>query len=201
MNMKKIMLSRSIAFCLLTLICNMAFANSGIYKNLLIGIDTQTGVITGAYHDERSPTISPSFSCIFALKGNKKERIINVGFPGEKKLALGEIKFQEMLGKKVVFLKLDEQQPGCLQTTSFNFLQGDTLELTKSKPWISVMIVVAKKATFYNAPNTRKKRRDYVVYSDCVGILEIVNDWVKVEYVSENRSLIGWLRLKDLGNI
>lgn len=176
-------------------------AESGTYRNLLIGVDPITGKITGAFHEERVPPIGPSFSCIFAISGNIKEPTINVGFPGDKEKSRGEIRFEKLQGRSHVFIRLDEQQPGCAQTTPLEFLQGVLLELSRAKPWQAAMVVTAKKTYFHKEANVTSKTKSYVVYADCVGVLEIRGSWAKIEYENGRQSTIGWVPLRDLGAI
>jgi hypothetical protein len=200
MILEKIMLLR-ITLCLVLLTHGTSiYAEAGTYKNLLIGIDPVTGVMTGAFHEERTPPVGPSFSCIFAIKGNIRKSAIKVGFPGDKETTQGEIRFEKK-GTNKVFIRLDEQQPGCAQATPLDFMQGTYLELSHSKSWHAVMIVTAKKTYFHNSPDRNSRRTSYILYADCVGLLEKTENWAKVEYENGNRSTIGWVQLKDLGMI
>jgi hypothetical protein len=184
-------------FLWLVLSAAYAWAEGGIYENLMIGIDPATGIITGAYHEERNPPGGPSFSCIFALKGNVHDSSIKAGFPGEKDVTYGRLIFKNT-AKNTVLIKLDDGQSGCAQTTPADFKNGELLALSYTKPWRAVMIVTAKKAYFHDSASQVSRRRSYVVYSDSVGVLEVQGNWAKVEYVNENTSTTGWMQLRDL---
>jgi hypothetical protein len=167
-----------------------AVAQSGIYQNLLIGVDGRTGVMTGAYSETRNPPDGPSFSCIFAIRGRLHKGAITAGFPGLAGISGGVLNFGQEASVKTAFLKLEEQQLGCMQASPMDFLGGEKLDMSQAKSWQAVLIVTAKRAYFHNSPNSQDRRRSYLVYGDCVGVIEIRENWAKVEYIRGNGSTI-----------
>ncbi|TFV95237.1 hypothetical protein E4K72_18005 [Oxalobacteraceae bacterium OM1] len=178
-----------------------ASAQSGIYESLLIGVDHRTGAITAAYHEVSGGNGGPLFSCIFGLKGKVNDSIFTVGFPGQPERSTGVVRFSEHEAKHTVFIRLKDSQPGCTQATPVDFLGGDHFEQSQKKNWHAVSIVVKQRTYFHDAPDAKRRRKSYLVYGDCVGILEIRGEWKKVEFLSGNRAVIGWVNGPDVQSI
>jgi hypothetical protein len=201
--------------CLLALVCglssaanrqNQSRAISGDYGELLLGVDNN-GVVTGYYSS--STGARQEFSCIFYLRGKLQGDTADIvtWFPEDKERIRGRLRFVDEHGKPSVNVKLESEHGGCWNVNSaFDEEGGSTLALDKRGNWLSVRVVSADRAYFHNSPNTRTKRKVYIVTGDGVRIFKAQNGWVEAEFHGncidvgcEKRKITrGWLKESDL---
>ncbi|MFO1518243.1 MAG: hypothetical protein U1F57_01040 [bacterium] len=191
---------------------------SGVYDNLIVGVDPQTQTVTGHYEnatgwDEKSN--APRFSCIFYLSGKKEgdHYRVKTWFPGYKKeevarfgdLIEGTLQFGEQDKKTTVTLKLQGEHGGCWNVDpQLKEKEGETFFPVVTGTWKEIRIVSAPKAYFYEKPDLATKQRPYLVKGNAFRVYEKKPGWVLGDYqnteAEKGKSPItkGWIQESDL---
>jgi len=182
-----------------------ALAASGVYGELLLGVDPQTQAMTGYYLNGtgmNSQNNGPQFSCIFYLTGKKagESWAIQTWFPADAKKSIisGEIRFLPGAAGKppAIALKLKEAPPGCaMAAPDLAQAEGENLPLDTPGQWTEVRVVAAKQAHFYDSPSAPAPRKGYVVQGDALRVWAKQAAWVQVDYEGKNK---GWVKEGDL---
>jgi hypothetical protein len=170
---------------------------SGAYDNTLLLAVGPGGEVSG-YFDMTQPG-TPSFSCIFYLKGRLAGGSAPVAtyFPEDPKgeLIRGAL---TAVGPGEVRVALPTEHGGC--GNLWQFADKDTpadFKLQRAMPWTSVRVVKAGKAYFSPTPGAVHGRA-YLVKGDGVGVRATQAGWVQADFVGETRTSSGWLRETDL---
>jgi hypothetical protein len=170
---------------------------SGVYDDTLVLAVGPGGEVSG-YFDMTQPG-TPSFSCIFYLKGRLAGAAAAVAtyFPDDPKgdLIRGAL---TAAGPGKVRVALPTEHGGC--GNLWQFADKDTpadFKLQQAMPWTSVRVVKADKAYFSATPGAAHGRA-YLVKGDGVGIRATQAGWVQADFVGEKHTSSGWLSEQDL---
>ena len=187
---------------------NKPSGSSGHYDSLLIGVDENSGVVTGYFEEStgwNESTKSPQFTCAFFLFGKLEGDAypIMTWYPGSDISApiKGELKFITGNGVAKAHIKLEEEPGGCGMAHPFtrNGVGGDEFELSTPGQWRAVRVVSAKRAFFHKAPNARAKAKAYVVKENVVRVFKVQPGWVEAEFSTGTERIVrGWLKESDL---
>ncbi|MCS6873608.1 MAG: hypothetical protein RML33_01865 [Acidobacteriota bacterium] len=175
---------------------------SGIFEALTIGINDR--IITGYYENYRGELIeggAPQFSCAFYLEGELKDDKyeIKVVYPDIDYKIEGFIEFTRFEDKPAVFMKLNEDPPGCANVEPKSFVEGVFLTANQKGTWREIRLVRKDKTFFYKNPDSRARTKTYVIKHDPVRLFEIKDGWTKVEVETrKGKKIDGWVRLEDL---
>lgn len=180
-------------------------ATSGVYAELLVGVDPQTQTVTGYYQNgtgSNADHSGPQFSCVFYLVGKKtgESYAVQTWFPGDpklKKLIGGELRWTAGEGKNpALLLKLKELPGGCgMVDPDLASPQGEQMLLDTPGQWREVRVVAAKRAHFFENPEAIAPRKSYVVQGDGLRVWEQRPGWVQADFEGKNK---GWVKEEDL---
>jgi hypothetical protein len=152
-------------------------------------------VLTGYFQTD---TGAGQFSCIFYLTG----KLTNAGarietyFPETPKDRIAGTLAAKGTSVRVV---LTEEPGGCAMAWHVaDKDQPADFTLSAAHPWTQIRVVRAKKAYFYNAPNSPTHRNGYLVQGDGVGVRATSAGWLQVDYPGADKITSGWVRAADL---
>jgi len=142
---------------------------------------------------------TPSFSCIFYLKGGAAGAAAPVAtyFPDDPKgdLIRGSV---TAVAPGKVRVVLPTEHGGCGNLWQFaDKANPADFTLQKAEPWTAVRVVKAAKAYFSPSPGAAHGRA-YLVKGDGVGVRTAQAGWVQADFVGETRTSSGWLKETDL---
>ncbi len=164
-----------------------------VFENLVLSIENSQ--VKGYYYSSRGwPELK--FTCLFLIKGklkNDKRYEITAFWVFDDTKINGEIDFAD----NAVWIKLDEDPPGCGNVEPFSFTEGVTFEETEKGDWLGVGVVIKEKTYLYKFPKQRSKTKKYLIQNNLVHVLDMRNEWIKVEFRGEKPTR-GWLRKGDL---
>jgi hypothetical protein len=173
--------------------------SAGAYNDaMLIGYDPATGIVRGYFDMQRGE--QPSFSCIFYLHGKLagSRAAIETFFPPTPKdeVIKGELDLTDASHFQV---RLASEHGGCGMVESFaDANQPASFDLATARPWVSVAVVKAAKAYFYDSPGGQAHRKAYLVKGDGVGVRAARPGWIEVDYTGGDKMVSGWLRAADV---
>ena len=207
------MMMRTLSCLLLSLLLSAAVQaqiTPGDYTPLLIGVDSQTKVITG-YFNERSgqdqQTGKAQFSCLFFLRGQMTGQPpfrVQTWYPADKHkpTIINGLLWPASEGKQpAVRLKLDQEPGGCWNATAYRLAakNGAIIPLEQAEKWQAVRIVAAQKTYLYDSAEQQNKGKRYLLKGDAVLISESRNNRVRITYLTgDNRRINGWVDSRDL---
>ena len=176
---------------------------SGQFSSVMIGVDND-GKLTGYYENHTgwdNRYNAPKYSCLFYISGTRRgDRYqISTWYPGDSEYIEGSLKFIGDRNNPMIRLKLDGEHGGCWNVAPL-LKEGEGVEynLTKRGNWNSIRVVSADKAFFYSSPNSRNKRKAYVIKNDVLRVLKTRAGWVKAEFGNGRRITRGWIKSSDL---
>jgi hypothetical protein len=164
---------------------------SGIYEGLMLAVDQQ-GAVSGYYRESQGSGVTKT--CSFYLSGQEKDDQADLltwnteTFPGSLQAA-----------EQGVVLRIEKgrDHPGCVSVLPPLISQGLLLDRVAAANWTSLRRVIAKRTFLLLNPDKKAKTRTYVVMGDLVGVLSQSGDWLRVEYVSGQTRIGGWIRATD----
>ena len=192
----------TIAICLLS---SLAAADevkpvSGAYDALLLAVDPASGAISGYVRADTIGTgtgAAPQFTCRFAFAGTAGEQKIVAWWPGGDQIVDGATKIGGVISFKAdsLTVTLQDRPGGC------QYLMGEDnrfeQDLSARHDWRAVRVIRSARAYFYDAPDEKTRRKAFAVENDGVGVLRIEQDWAEVEFVGDERTTRGWMKIGD----
>lgn len=174
---------------------------SGIYQNMILGVDPAQGVVTGYYREVFEPPNRPYLECSFYFFGKKKgaNYAVQAWSPQNKKPkeTAGELTFFSANNQNPsVLLRLDKVNRDCtaLQPNLAKG-QGAFFDFEKSGAWTEVRMVAHSKSSYYQAPELSSPTRDSAKRGTLLTMMERRSDWAQVQ---EDQKPKGWIRESDL---
>lgn len=175
---------------------------SGIYQNLILGVDLTQNVVTGYYKETYEPPNLPHLECSFYLFGKKKNGSyeIQAWSPGEKraKSVAGELSFFSNGGSKPsALLKLGESLNRDCTALKPNLTKGQGVffDIKNSGSWKEVRIVANPKSPYYQAPDLSSPTRDSAKRGTVLTVVERRGEWAQVQSDQKPK---GWIKESDL---
>ncbi len=169
----------------------------GVYGEMLVGFDPASQAVSGYFY---SQTGQGQYSCIFYLRGRLRgaEAEIATYFPESPRDDL--IKGRLVLAARGQFrVRLASEHGGCWNVRHFaDEGQPAEFRLDAAHPWVSVAVVKADRAYFFDAPASPVHRKAHVVKGDGVGVRAFRPGWLQVDFVSGDRPVSGWIRESDV---
>lgn len=182
---------------------NKIAPSSGIYAELMVGIDQRSGVITGYYENGTGwddETKSSRFTCSFYLYGVKQADSFKIvtWWPGNDPAASiinGRLDFKPDGSIDVL---LEREHGGCWNVQHFaDKDQPTNLTLDKRGSWTSIRVVKVRRAYLYDKPNQHTPRKAYLTKHDVIRVFSNKSGWVEAEYGVDKISK-GWIKESDL---
>jgi len=174
---------------------------SGIYQNLILGVDPARGTVTGYYREVLRPPNLPYLECSFYLFGKKQgaNYAVQAWSPQDKKPkeTAGELSFFSTDNQHPsVLLRLDKVDRDCtaLQPKLAKG-QGAFFDFEKGGAWTEVRMVAHSKSSYYQAPDPSSATRDSAKRGTVLTVLEWRSDLARVQ---EDQKPKGWIREGDL---
>lgn len=176
--------------------------SSGIYAELIVGVDQRNGVITGYYENGTGwddETKSSKFTCIFYLYGVKQGDSFKIvtwwlGNDAAESLVNGRLDFKADGSIEVL---LESEHGGCWNVQHFADRDRPTnLSLDKPGSWTSIRVVKVRRAYLYDKPN-QTRRRAYLTKHNVIRIFSNKPGWVEAEY-GVDKIIKGWVKESDL---
>jgi len=189
-------------------VCDRAMAaptpRSGRYGSLTLVVKSDH--VAGVFAEGRGGVDgTPSFSCIFLLRGtlSGSGAAVETWYPGEAERISGTLTFTA----DGAALNLLADHGGCTMTTGS--MVGSPYTLEGEPPdagedvgrWQGVALVTARRAALRPEPGPTPRRGPYLVEADAVTILERRGDWVRAAYRGGKAPVIGWLRAADIAAV
>lgn len=177
--------------------------SSGIYAELMLGIDQRSGVITGYYDSGTGwdeATQSARFTCTFYLYGVKQANSLKIitWYPGDRAadpVINGRLEFKPDGSIEIL---LESEHGGCWNVQHFADKDSPAnLSLDKPGSWTSIRVVKVRRAYLYDKPNQQTRRRAYLTKHDAIRVFSNKPGWVEAEYGVDKISK-GWVRESDL---
>lgn len=177
--------------------------SSGYYAELVVGLDQNSGVITGYYEngtgwDEK--TKSSKFTCSFYLYGEKQGDSFKVvtwwlGNDPEDSIINGKLDFK---ADGSIDVLLESEHGGCWNVQHFaDKDRPSNLSLDKTGSWTSIRVVKVRRAYFFDKPNEQTRRRAYLTKDNVIRAFSNKPGWVEAEYGDE-KIRKGWVKESDL---
>lgn len=186
----------------LLLISTSLFAQSGVYDGLNIGIDEESNTLTGVFDlsDYQANGKVDRCQLFIVASKNAAEKhftasIYNFDY---QLLGYGKLTFSPEMYKYNFKLEKEIQQCNRIMTgfvkEGIDFYQKYTMD------WEKIRLVKASRAFFYSKPGNDFKTNSYITHGEWVGVLELKNHWLKVDYVTPNTKKFTrtWIRKQDL---
>lgn len=181
---------------------------AGIYAhNLLIGIDTTKGIISG-YYDSRlgfdDVSRTKRYKCTFSFIATVRE---DGKLLVEAKNMDGRDSFRGLLtpDKKGKFkLSLHGVPSGCNTLEPDLEKEGSNFTLIgKRNNWKGIRVIAVSRAYLHSQPDRKHQLEKYGTKGEPVKLLEENEKWVKVEYTHTGATTVaeGWIRKKDLHDL
>ena len=180
---------------------------SGDYEGLLIGVDPSAGIITGYYENFTGfdeTTGKPRFSCIFYLKGairGAPPYTVDTWFPADKtreNLITGSLTPAKSDGKAALNIKLPSEHGGCWNVQHFADGDGASFQLDVPAKWVTIRVVSAKRAYFYDDEAGTKRRNAYVIKGNPLRVYQSKPGWVYAEFTADGKTTAGWIKEAEL---
>lgn len=171
---------------------------SGTYDDgMMIAYDPATHIVSGYY---ASATGEGKFSCAFYLTGKLagREADVSTYYPGESvsDLIKGRLVVEDDKSLRIV---LPSEHGGCWNVQHFaDERQPAEFSLATAHPWTSVIVVLSDRAYFFDAPRAAQHRKAYVVKGDALGVRAFQFGWYYVDFVSDGKTVSGWIRQMDV---
>lgn len=181
---------------------------SGIYAhNLLIGVDTTKGLISGYYDSSlgfddvsRTKKYKCTFSFIATVREDGKLLV-------EAKNMSARGSFRGLLtpdqeGK--FKLSLHGAPSGCNTLEPDLAKEGTNFTLIgKRETWKAIRVIAVSRAYLHSKPDRKHQLEKYGTKGEPVKVLEENESWVRVEYTHTGATTIaeGWIKKKDLHSL
>lgn len=178
---------------------------AGRYNEMSIAIDSIDNV-TGVYeyYDLWDETHKEYMQiCRFYFSGHYKKGDssidINTSWPGTDQKLKGKLKLNRT-GTPRIGLFLNDM-PNGYSAVDFTDENAYSRKLEEKKAWTQIRLIKSAKAKLYDAPDSLKVKKGYIVKNDIVKLISKVNGWYKIEYNppgDNSKSIIAWLREEDI---
>ncbi|RYY74134.1 MAG: hypothetical protein EOO52_14815 [Gammaproteobacteria bacterium] len=169
---------------------------SGVYENLFLAVSKDENIL-GYYRERQGEDIVKS--CTFSFKGEAKHSTAKIIVSGEKSFP-GKI----IAGTDEVNLQIEKgrELPGCGAVLIPEIANGINFDLITKAPWSDLKIITSEKSYFHSEPKTDKQMKGYLVKGDVVGVVAIQNDWMQVDYYSNNGKMTrGWINSHETASL
>jgi len=200
--MKKTLLftCSAILYCAAATQTQAAASASGIYQQLILGIDPANGAVTGYYSEIDEPPNRPRSECSFFLSGKSQgdHYAIQAWQPGKAKSGATGGELQIFSGGKdgsSVRLKLDKLSRDCTALNpKLGKAEGALLDKNKDGAWTEVRMVGNSKSSYYQSPDIASPERGSARKGSVLTVTGRQRDWAQVQ---ANQKPRGWVQESD----
>lgn len=198
---------KQVIFCLILLINKYGKSQPivpGLYgENLLIAFDSSSQIITGHFADYsgwNEVVQAPQFSCYFYFQGKRNDSMMRILSYYPEKIPSDSV-YGELtqLGKNRFRLGMEHNPGGCWNVTSFSNDLPDW-ELMEPLPIKQIRYVIKPKSYFVVSTKNPRKRKSYLVSSDCFLVIRLEGKWAYGMYYGNEKPYYGYIDTNDLNN-